>query len=102
MSARTRREVVSVALARLEAAIASASEQGGLDRADVQLGRETLELDEQGFEALAALVRGIRERLHEISTAATARLAAAQTEPLHATLSLMLFEGPYAKARGRR
>jgi DNA-binding transcriptional ArsR family regulator len=102
MSARTRREVVSVALARLEAAIASASEQGGLDRADVQLGRETLQLDEQGFEALAALVRGIRERLHEISTAATARLAAAQTEPLHATLSLMLFEGPSAKARGRR
>jgi DNA-binding transcriptional ArsR family regulator len=101
MSVRARREVVGVALARLEAAIASASEQGGLDRADVRMSRETVELDEQGFEEVAALVAGVRERVQNISSAAKKRVASKGGEPLQATLSLMLFEGPDAKGRGR-
>ncbi len=101
MSGAARREVVGVALARLEAAIASASEQGGLDRAYVQLSRETVDLDPQGYEELTQLVRGVRERMAEIGDAASTRLATAGTEPLQATVSLMLFEGPYRKGRGR-
>jgi DNA-binding transcriptional ArsR family regulator len=99
MSARTRREIVGVALARLEAAVASASEEGGFDRADVEISRETLELDDRGFDELAKLLRAVRDRLGEISTAAKARLAAADEQPLHATLSVMLFEGPYGRRR---
>jgi DNA-binding transcriptional ArsR family regulator len=99
MSSRTRREIVGVALARLEAAVASASEEGGFDRPDVQISRDTLELDDRGFDELAKLLRTVRERLEEIGAAAKARLAAAGEQPLHATLSVMLFEGPYGKRR---
>jgi DNA-binding transcriptional ArsR family regulator len=100
MSARTRREIVGVSLARLEAAVASASEEGGFDRADVQISRDALELDDRGFDELATLLRSVRERLEEIGAAATARLAAAGEQPLQATLSVMLFEGPYGDRRG--
>jgi DNA-binding transcriptional ArsR family regulator len=99
MSARTRREIVGVTLARLQAAVASASEEGGFDRADIEISRETLELDDHGFDELAKLLRAVRERLEEIRTAAKTRLAAAGEQPLHATFSMMLFEGPYGKRR---
>ena len=99
LSPRTRREIIGVALARLEAAVASASEEGGFDRADVQISRDTLELDDRGFDELATLLRTVRERLEEIATSAGTRLAAAGEQPLHATISVMLFEGPYGKGR---
>jgi DNA-binding transcriptional ArsR family regulator len=99
-SARTRRQMVSVALARLEAAAASASEEGGFDGPDVQLSRETLALDERGFDELALLLEGIRGRAAEVSRAAQVRLAGSGAEPMNATLSLMLFEGPYGRSRG--
>jgi DNA-binding transcriptional ArsR family regulator len=102
MSARTRREIVGVALARLEAAVASAIEEGGFERADVQLSRETLELDERGFKELVKLVDAVRGRLAEITNAARTRLASAGGQPIEATLSVMLFEGPYGKARRAR
>lgn len=98
-SARTRLELVSVALARLEAAAVSASEEGGFERADVQLSRETLALDERGFDELAGLLGEIRDRIAKVSEAAQSRLVSSGEEPIHATLSLMLFEGPYGKAR---
>jgi DNA-binding transcriptional ArsR family regulator len=98
-STRTRREVVGVALARLEAAATSASEEGGFDRPDVQLSRETLAVDERGFDELAELIKDVRGRVAEVAAAAQSRLVASGKEPLHATLSLMLFEGPYGKLR---
>lgn len=94
-SARARRELVGVALARLEAAAASASEEGGFDRADVQLSRETIALDERGFDELAQLLQQVRAQVEQLSQAARSRLVHSGAEPLHATLSLMLFEGPY-------
>ena len=101
-STRTRRELVGVALARLEAAAASASEQGGFDRAGVQPSCETLELDARGFDDLAQLLRDVRGRVEEVSKAAQSRLVASGGEPLYATLSFILFEGPYGTApRGR-
>lgn len=96
-SARTRREIVSVALARLEAAAASASEEGGFDRADVQLSRETVALDERGFDELARLLQDVRGRLAQLSQAAQIRLVESGAQPMLATVSLMLFEGPYGK-----
>jgi DNA-binding transcriptional ArsR family regulator len=98
-SARTRREAVGVALARLEAVAVSASEEGGFNRADVQLSRETLALDERGFDELVQLIRDVRGRVAEVSEAAQSRLVTSGLKPLHATLSLMLFEGPYGKPR---
>lgn len=98
-SARTRLELVSVALARLEAAAVSASEEGGFERADVQLSRETFALDERGFDELAGLLQEIRDRIAKVSEAAESRLVSSGDQPMHATLSLMLFEGPYGKAR---
>jgi DNA-binding transcriptional ArsR family regulator len=98
-SARTRREIVSVALARLEAAAASASEEGGFDRADVQLSRETIALDERGFGELAALIEEVRGRVEKLSQAARSRLTTSGAQPVQATVSLMLFEGPYGNSR---
>jgi DNA-binding transcriptional ArsR family regulator len=98
-SASTRREIVSVALARLEAAAASASEEGGFDRADVQVSRETIALDERGFGELAALIEEVRGRVEKLSQAARSRLTTSGAQPVHATVSLMLFEGPYGNSR---
>lgn len=98
-SARTRRELVSVALARLEADAASASEQGGFERADAQLSRETLALDERGFDELAGLLAETRDRITKVTESAQARLVCSGDQPMHATLLLMLFEGPYGKPR---
>lgn len=100
--ARTRREIVSVALARLEAAAASASEEGGFERADVELSRETLTLDERGFDELARLLQDVHGRLAQVSQAAAARLGESGAQPMRATLSLMLFEGPYGKSPSSR
>lgn len=99
ISARARREIVGVALARLEAAVAGALEEGGFDRADVHMSRETLSLDESGFDELANLLRDVHWKVSEIAQAAQARLSDADERPIHATLSLMLFEGPYGKPR---
>ena len=97
-SARTRRDMVGVALARLEAAAARASDEGGFDRPEVQLSRETITLDERGFGELAQLLQEVRHRVEELSRAAQSRLATSDAQPVHATVSVMLFEGPYGRA----
>jgi DNA-binding transcriptional ArsR family regulator len=55
----------------------------------------TVALDERGLGELAALLRDVGGRLEQIVQAAQARLADAGTQPLHATVSLMLFQSPY-------
>lgn len=99
MSVRSRREVVNVALARLEASVATAAEEGGFDHAEVQLHGETLELDERAFDELAAALSGVRERIVEITRAAEARMRSGNGRPMRGTLALMLFEGPYGASR---
>ena len=104
-STRRRREIARVALARLEAAAAGASEEGGFDRVEVQLSREMLALDERGFTELARMLQDVRTRAAQVSQAAQDRLQRSGAHPVRATLSLMLFEGPYGtppKAPRRR
>jgi DNA-binding transcriptional ArsR family regulator len=62
----------------------------------------TLALDERGFGELAAVLRDVGGRLEQIVQAAQARLTDAGAEPLHATVSLMLFQSPYDGARKPR
>ena len=68
----------------------------------MQISRETLELDDRGFDELAKLLRSLRGRLEKIGQAAQRRLSSAGEQPLSATLSVMLFEGPYGRARKPR
>jgi DNA-binding transcriptional ArsR family regulator len=94
ISARGRREIVAMALARLELAIASASAQkGGFDRAEIQMSPGSLALDDRGFDELAQMLREVRAKVAEISRAAESRVAAGTGRPARATLSVMLFEG---------
>ncbi len=62
----------------------------------------TVALDERGFGELAAVLRDVGGRLEQIVQAAQARLADAGSPPLHATVSLMLFESPYDGGRESR
>jgi DNA-binding transcriptional ArsR family regulator len=96
-----KREIVGIALARLEAAVTEAASEGGFDRSDVHVSRVTLELDEQGWDELAAVFAEALDRVDAINGQAAARLAGNQRERLRATASMMMFEGPYGTSRAR-
>ena len=69
---------------------------------DIHISRESFELDERGWGELSELLARTLERIDVLRGEAQERLTRDQEEALHATVSLMLFEGPaQAPATGK-
>jgi DNA-binding transcriptional ArsR family regulator len=65
---------------------------------DVHVSRESFELDERGWTELSELLARTLERIDTLRGEAQQRLAGDREDALHATVSLMLFEGPAGAA----
>lgn len=92
-----KREMIGAALTQATSAMSTAAAEGGFDRDDIHTSRTSFALDERGWKQLSKLLAGTLERVEQIQTQATERIAkthAGQTR--RATVVMMLFEGPYA------
>ncbi len=65
---------------------------GGFDAGEAQLSTQTLKLDREGYEQLAAEARGWLERAREIAAEAQRRLDEGGAATVDVGLTLMLFE----------
>lgn len=95
-----KREIVGIALARLEAAVTEAAAEGGFDRADVHMSRATIELDLRGWSELTQLLAETLKRIDAINERASVRLADNHQQRLRSTVAMMMFEGPYGPSSG--
>jgi Helix-turn-helix domain len=86
--------MVAAALEQLGATIGAAAAAGGFNRPEMHLSRTALELDAEGWHAMAEETRRWMERVEEIGQEAADRLAEAGTGGDHATMVTMVFESP--------
>jgi DNA-binding transcriptional ArsR family regulator len=90
-----RESVVSASLGELGEAVNAAAAGGGFRRAEAQLVREELTLDEKGFQDVAKELSRSLERIGKIRDDAGKRLAKPGAEGHDANVAVMLFEaGP--------
>lgn len=87
-----KRDTIAAALDQLQNAAAAALSEGGFDRGDIHLSRTIVELDQEAWRTLADEMRGWLERTEALGAEARERIAAGNSESLHATLGVMLFE----------
>jgi DNA-binding transcriptional ArsR family regulator len=86
--------MVAAALEQAGATINAAAMAGGFNRPESHLIRVRLELDGEGWQALADETRRWMERVDEIGQEAAGRLAAEEATGDHATMMTMVFESP--------
>jgi hypothetical protein len=86
--------MVAAALEQLGATIGAAAAAGGFNRPEMHLSRTALELDAEGWSAMADETRRFMERVEEIGLQAADRLADAGAPGDHATMVTMVFESP--------
>jgi helix-turn-helix protein len=86
--------MVAAALEQLGATIGAAAAAGGFNRPEMHLSRTALELDAEGWSAMAEETRRWMERVEEIGQEAADRLAEAGAAGDHATMVTMVFESP--------
>ena len=80
--------------------VVSAAELGGFDRDDIHYSRTTGRLDGDAWRAIGQELGGVLERIDAIVAESDARLSAdPDAEWEDATVLMMLFAGPPAKAR---
>jgi DNA-binding transcriptional ArsR family regulator len=78
--------------------IEAASKSGTLDEVDeVHISRTPMVLDKEGWEEVSGLLKGTFDRLMEIQTAATERVAESKEEGTLAKVHLLHFKSPNAK-----
>lgn len=87
--------MVGSALDEAGAMIATAAQDGGFDRSEVHVSRNTYVYDEQGFSELAVAMAELLERAQQIERESRTRLAATDLRgrELDASVVMMLFEG---------
>jgi DNA-binding transcriptional ArsR family regulator len=85
--------VVGTSLGQRGKAVNAAAAGGGFKRAEAQLVREELELDEKGFRDIAKELARTAERVGKIREDAARRLEKANDGAHSANVVLMLFEG---------
>ena len=86
--------MVAAALEQLGATIGAAAAAGGFNRPEMHLSRTALELDAEGWSAMAEETRRWMERVEEIGQEAADRLAESGQTGDHATMVTMVFESP--------
>ncbi|HEY5318285.1 MAG TPA: winged helix-turn-helix domain-containing protein [Solirubrobacteraceae bacterium] len=76
--------------------VSAAVSTGGFDRGDAHVSLRPMTLDEQGFTDLAAAVKELLDRTHEIEAESEKRLAAGdhRDAEINAGLVMLLFEAP--------
>lgn len=84
--------VVGASLGQLSEAVNAAAAGGGFTRADAQLLRDEIPLDDRGFQDAAKELTRTREKLRTIGAAAGKRIAKSGGETGSANVVLMLFE----------
>ena len=84
--------VVGASIGQLGEAVNAAAAGGGFTRADAQLLRDELPLDDRGFQDAAKELTRTREKLRTIAEAAAKRIDKSGGEAASANAVLMLFE----------
>ena len=84
--------VVGTSLGELGKAVNAAVAGGGFKRAEAQLVREDVVLDDKGFQDVAKELARVTERLAKIRDDSARRLEKGGDEGVHANVALMLFE----------
>lgn len=86
--------MVAAALEQAGATINAAAMAGGFNRPEAHLSRVRVELDAEGWQALADATRSWMERVDEIGQDAADRLGSADAGGEHATMITMVFQSP--------
>jgi DNA-binding transcriptional ArsR family regulator len=103
------REQLAASLRDAHSAVVTAAAEGGFDRADIHASRTSFVTDERGWKELSRLMARTLERAERIQAKTAARLARnhgaddkqAALGTKKASVTMMLFEGPYGPQPGR-
>jgi len=103
LPAETRRAVLAVETKRIVNDIRAAAAGTGLDHPKAHVSWSPLELDGEGYDEVAELLRGTLDQLHEIQARASARQAdqAGKKSPLSTEVAIVHFERPRRTRRTR-
>jgi DNA-binding transcriptional ArsR family regulator len=101
----TRRSVFNQDIKRIMADMRQAAADSGFDHPKAHVSWTTMDLDEQGFEEVATLLRGVLDELYEIQARVTSRQlekGEKKPGPIPAEVAIAQFERRDRRARRRR